>query len=423
LTRTQGWCKRLHSAPDSKFTSRAPGVAGRWPRESVLATIRDVARAAGVSIATVSRVFNGSNRVSDAARRRVQSAAVRLDYLPNVAARSLTTSRTHALGVLLPDLYGEFFSDVIRGIDHAARRGKYQILLASSHADAHDLLAAARSMRGRIDGLVAMASDRDSAAAIAQVARYFSVVILNPRARVDGCSSVSIANLQGARALVEHLIGLGHRRVGIIQGPAGNGDAEQRRRGYRQALRGAGIPHDPSLEFRGDFTEASGHAAAQEILRCTPRPTAIFAANDYMAIGALSALREAGVDVPGEMAVTGFDDIAMARYLSPPLTTVCVDAFELGERAIEVWMQRAADPSHRRHEVLPATVVVRSSCGSTQTATSHTGGPRRRNGRHAPETGAAATNTDSGAAGRGVPVSLPPRGRRRTVSRSPRRKP
>ena len=360
-----------------------------------MSTIRDVARQAGVSIATVSRVFNGSDRVSDVAQSRVEAAALMLDYWPNVAARSQIGSRTHTLGVLLPDLYGEFFSDVINGIDHAAAAANHQILIASSHANADEFLSAARSMRGRVDGLIAMASDRHSAAAIAKITRYFSVVLLNPRTFVNRCNSVSVANLEGAVSMVEHLLQLGHRRIAMIRGPRGTGDAEQRLRGYRRALRKAGFIPEPSLEYEGDFTEASGYRAALELLQQEPRPSALFAANDYMAIGAMSALRDAGIEVPREMAVTGFDDIAIVEYLSPPLTTVRVNAYELGARAIELWMNRPSDSRGCQHPVLATKLVVRGSCGSTQTSVADTRERSRRPRRRTPSAADSDKNTSA----------------------------
>jgi len=342
-----------------------------------VATIRDVARLAGVSIATVSRVFNNSPRVSEESARRVRAAATRLDYWPNTGARSLTTSRTHALGVLLPDLFGEFFSEVIRGIDHAAREEKLQILVSSSHADTGELVTAARAMRGRIDGLIAMVPDNGAGSEIQQIVRRFPVVFMNPRTKMNGCNTVSIANYDGARAVVEHLVGLGHTRIATIRGPKGNADAEQRLRGYRDALRAAGQMPEPKLELQGDFTERSGFQCCAELLHLEPRPSAVFAANDYMAIGLLSALRDAGIDVPKAMAVTGFDDIAFARYLDPALTTVHVDAYGLGEQATRslVPFMRASRPSRCTHIVLPATLAVRSSCGA---ADAPQAGPIRR---------------------------------------------
>jgi LacI family transcriptional regulator len=368
-------------------------------------TIRDVASAAGVSIATVSRVFNDSSRVSPAAARRVRSAASRLDYWPNVAARSLTTSRSHAIGVLLPDLFGEFFSEVIRGIDQAARSHKHTILISSSHADAQELLTAARSMRGRIDGLIAMAPDKASAAAMHSIARGFPVVLLDPRARISGCCTVSVANQGGAAAMVEHLVRLGHRDVAIVKGPVGNVDAEDRLRGWRQALRAAGLEVRAGWQIEGDFSEAAGYRAAKALLALRPRPSAVFAANDYMALGLLSALRDAGIDVPREMAVTGFDDIAIAQYLSPPLTTVRVDAYELGARAVQLWMQAAAgNGAAPRHEVLPARLVVRHSCGATR---AHAADTRAGRGRRARIPAIA----EAGAAGNEFPDAFPSRSR------------
>lgn len=345
-----------------------------------MSTIRDVARAAGVSIATVSRVFNDSSRVSEETVQRVRTVASGLDYWPNLAARSLITARTHAIGLLLPDLFGEFFSEVIRGIDHGARREHLQVLVSSSHADTDAMAAAARSMRGRIDGLIVMAPDEGSAAAIQQLARRFPIVLLNPRLGSDGCCAVSIANFEGAHAMVAHLLSLGRREIAMIKGPAGNADAEERLRGYREALHEAGLLPAPGQEIQGDFSEASGYRAAVAILAMEPRPRAVFAANDYMAIGLLSALRDASVRVPQDMAVTGFDDIAISQYLSPPLTTVHVDAYELGARAIRLWAAAAASPQPQasHHEVLPTTLVVRSSCGSTHPSAADARSERRR---------------------------------------------
>lgn len=332
-----------------------------------MVTIRHVADAAGVSTATVSRVLNGSPRVSDDTRQRVLVEAARLDYWPNGAARSLTTSRSHAIGVLLPDLFGEFFSEVIRGIDHAARLERFQILLSSSHANTDELLQAACSLHGRIDGLIAMALDRGSARAAKRISQSFPVVLMNAGLPVRECSTVSIANFDGAYAMVDHLLGLGHRRMVMIKGPTGNVDARERLRGYRKALRKAGVPSAECLEVPGDFTESSGYQAAAVILRHRPRPTAVFAANDYMAIGLLSALRQTGINVPADIAVAGFDDIAITQYLNPPLTTVHVDAYELGEHAVRLLISAARSVTASRpiHEVLPTRLVVRSSCGSS----------------------------------------------------------
>jgi LacI family transcriptional regulator len=305
--------------------------------------------------------------VNEETTRRVLAAAARLDYWPNAAARTLTTSRTHTLGVLLPDVYGEFFSEVIRGIDQAARTEGLQVLVSGSHAATDVLISVGRSLRGRVDGLIVMSPDEASVPAIEQLSRSFPLVLLNSPVSGNLCDSITIANFEGAHALVQHLLRLGHHRIAVLLGPEGNVDAEGRRQGYRAALREAGIELDPALEIPGNFSEDSGYAAADALLRLNPRPTAVFATNDCMAIGLLGALHDRGVQVPDALAVAGFDDIAVARYLSPPLTTVQVDAYELGRRAVALWRRGLhrgnGDRTDQVHEVLPAKLVVRASCG------------------------------------------------------------
>jgi LacI family transcriptional regulator len=330
-----------------------------------MATIRDVAHASRVSVATVSRVFNESPRVSETTRVRVLKAATRLGYWPNGTARSLITNRTHALGVLLPDLHGEFFSEVIRGIDSAARQRRLHLLVSSYGTDSDDLLSALRMVRGRVDGLIVMAPDVGVSGALQLRTGGGPTVLLNPELDVPGRDSISIANFDGAHAMVGHLLGLGHRRIATITGPEKNIDARQRLEGYRAALLDADLETTEDLEVRGHFTERSGYEAAFELLKRRPRPTAIFAANDHMAVGVLGALQDAHVHVPKDMAVVGFDDIPMARYLTPPLTTVHVDMMRLGQRAVEMLLQpQAPGVAEGRREILTTTLVVRSSCGS-----------------------------------------------------------
>ncbi len=331
-----------------------------------MATIKDVARAAGVSVATVSRVYNGSARVREDTREHVRQVATDLGYSPNGAARSLITSRSHTIGVLLPDLYGEFFSEVIRGIDLAAHRGKYHLLLSSARHEGPELEAALRSMRGRVDGLIVMSPELDAGAARRSLPENFPVILLNTPANDAAYGSMAVQNFEGARAMVSHLAGLGHRRIALIRGAERNFDAAERLRGYRAGLDAAGITPDPALEYAGDFSEESGHAAAGAMLRRSERPTAVFAANDCMAIGALSAFREAGLRVPQDIALGGFDDIPMGRYMEPALTSVHVDTSALGERATMRLLDALQDgtPRDLRRETLPTTLVVRRSCGA-----------------------------------------------------------
>ena len=341
-----------------------------------MVTIKDVAREAGVSVATVSRVWNESDLVGAETRERVAAVAARLGYSPNGAARSLRTKGTHTIGVLLPDLYGEFFSEVTRGIDQSAGRRGFHLLVSSSHSDRDEANAALRSMRGRVDGLIIMSPDPEAQIAIGAIPASFPVVLLNCPVGVTR-ESLTIANYDGARAMVRHLAASGHRRIAMIAGPERNHDADERLRGYRDGLREAGVEPNPELEVRGDFREGSGYDGATELLRRPSQPTAIFAANDCMAIGAMSAIGDHGLDVPGDVAVAGFDDIPMARFMSPALSSVHVDIAALGDRATQRLIDAVANGprSEPVHEVLPTQLVVRRSCGAQQGGARVSSGP------------------------------------------------
>ncbi|HEY2907829.1 MAG TPA: LacI family DNA-binding transcriptional regulator [Vicinamibacterales bacterium] len=323
-------------------------------------TIHDVAARAGVSVATVSRVLNGKELVREETSRQVLEVAKSLRYVPNVAARTLSIRRSQTIGIVLPEVHGEFFSEVIRGIDLAARAAGYHILVSGSHSDAREMIDVLDAMRGRVDGLVVMAPDVALAPLRDQLAHKLPMVLLN--SDDDRHAAITIDNYGGARAMMKHLASLGHTRIAFITGPEQNGDASERLRGYRQVMRARG-GLSRQLEFEGDFTERAGFDAVKAILSLDPRPTAIFAANDSMAVGALSALAAAGVEVPRAMSLAGFDDIPIAHYVNPPLTTVGVDIAEVGRRAFVLLadaMERGTNT--RREECIGTTLVVRKSC-------------------------------------------------------------
>lgn len=327
-------------------------------------TIRDVAREAGVSVATVSRVLNSSGPVSPGTRKRVEEVAEDLEYIPHGGAQSLITRRTGNLGIILPDLYGEFFSQLIRGIDQATRAAGYHVLLSSSHADRVELEAALRAMRGRVDALILMSPDNAPDELLKGVPKGLPVLLLNTdeggAAPVD---TLNVDNRGGAYAAVRHLLSLGRTRVGLIGGTLSNHDARERRDGYRAALSDAGVEEPEAWEVAADFTKAGGQRAARELMALADPPTAVFAANDSMAVGALSAFREAGVRVPEDVALVGFDDVPITRYVTPPLSSVRVDLPRFGERAVERVMEMLEDPSSHqpRHEVVPTELVIRTS--------------------------------------------------------------
>jgi LacI family transcriptional regulator len=311
-------------------------------------------------------VINNSGPVHEDTRRRIDEVAARLRYTPNSAARTLSTRRTQTIGVVLPDLYGEFFSEVIRGIDQMVQQSGWHMLLSSSHNERAEIEVALRAMRGRVDGLIVMSPDLDGDVLARNLPDGLPVVLLNCGVDDRIYDSLNIDNRGGAFAVIEHLVKLGHRRIGLITGPARNYDARERLGGAHDALRAAGVAIPAELEVAGDFSESSGHAAALELLALGERPTAIFALNDSMAIGALSALSESDVTVPEQMAVAGFDDIPIAAYANPPLTTVRVSIPVLGGQAVRrvFEMIAAAAGGERRQEVLPVELVVRRSCGT-----------------------------------------------------------
>lgn len=329
------------------------------------ATIKDVARHARVSVASVSRALNGKGVITPSTRNRILRAAEKLHYVPHAAARTLSTRRTQTIGVVLPDIFGEFFSELIRGIDQAARRHGLHLLVTGSHGDAAEADAAVRAMAGRVDGLLMMSPYLDSGLLNKGLLARGPIVLMNSRDKERALASLTVDNYSGAVAMVTHLAGLGHRRIVHVTGPADNFDARERLRGYRAAMAKL-LPGVPATVIAGDFNQEAGYAAGQQMLRAAEKPDVIFAANDMMAIGCLFALTEAGVRVPDEIAITGFDDIPIARFVTPSLTTVRIDIAGLGNRAVErlVGSIEGKGEAHRSAEVVKAELVVRGSCGA-----------------------------------------------------------
>ncbi|WP_343214405.1 LacI family DNA-binding transcriptional regulator [Dyella sp. ASV21] len=331
------------------------------------ATIKDVAREAKVSVASVSRALNGQGGVTAETLDRIRVAAKRLRYIPDNAARSLITRRTHTIGALLPDLYGEFFSELIRGIDLAARARGLQLLVSSSHDGVEDAANAMRAMQGRVDGMLILSPWVDADFLQANLPEDVPTVLMNSPLDADGWSVLNIDNRGGAYAMVQHLLTTaGHADVALISGPGSNYDSQQRELGYREAM-ATFASRVPLNIVQGNFTEQSGYEAGRAILAQSPRPRAVFAANDMMALGCLYAFKEAGLRVPQDIALAGFDDIPIARYLSPSLSTVSVHIAELGRSALE--RLAALLDGHAQSttsDTLGCAVVIRETCGSSR---------------------------------------------------------
>lgn len=328
-------------------------------------TIKDVAREAQVSVATVSRALNGQNNVAETVRKRVRSVADRLQYTPHHAARSLSSRKTRTVGVVLPELYGEFFSELIYGIDQVAREHDLHLLVSSYHGDPVEQGAALRSMRGRVDGMLVMSPYADADGSLGQaLAASVGSVLINPRNPAAVPRSAGIDNHGGARAMVEHLAGAGHRSIAFISGPDDNFDAGERLRGYLEAMDDV-MPDARPRVLPGDFSEASGQRAGRELLEAGPMPQAVFAANDMMALGCMFALMQAGLVVPQAVAVAGFDDIPLARYVHPSLTTMRVDMAKLGADSMRLLLRDPGDGQLLHLQRTPQ-LIVRESCGGAR---------------------------------------------------------
>ncbi len=318
------------------------------------ATIRDVARRAQVSVASVSRVLNRLENVSEGTTARVNAAVDALGYVPHAGARSLSLARTGAIGVVLPNLHGEFFSEIVRGMDRLAAERGYLLLLSNMHAQSGTAESVLKAMRGRVDGLIVMAPHLEDQEFATALPRGTPAVLVNTRAKVSGRPAIHLDNAAGACAVAEHLVAIGRRQIVHISGPVGNIDAEERADAFKRTLERH--PDVQSETVQGNFYEESGTEAVAALISAGHRFDAIFAGNDMMAIGALAALRDAGLKVPDQVAVAGFDDVPLATHLS--LTTVRVRIAELGERAIERLIGMLEGENHGDADELHEPVLV-----------------------------------------------------------------
>ncbi len=337
-------------------------------------TLEEVAKLAGVSRSTVSRVVNQHPNVRPEVRERVWEVIRQTGYQPHAAARSLATRRTRVIGLIIPQAVTTLFTDpyfpiLIRGIADACNAHNYHLMLSLfsrrrvQESRAHQDLLYQQVLRSRyLDGVVVSSAPLDDPIFRRLLEDGVPFVLIG-RYSHERVSYVDVDNVVGARMAVEHLLRLGHERVATITGPLNMCAGQDRLEGYRQALTARGIPVDEDLIAEGDFTEGGGQAAMQRLL---PRhPTAVFAASDMMAVGALKVLREAGLRVPEDVAVVGFDDIPLASMVEPPLTTVRQPIEQLGSMAVELLVSLLENPGEEttHRVVLPTELVIRASCG------------------------------------------------------------
>jgi LacI family transcriptional regulator len=328
------------------------------------ATIRDIADAAGVSIATVSRVLNGRPDVSPVTREAVLRVVREQGFSMNRSARALSGGRTGLIGVTLPIVHVEYFSRMLWGASEALYEHDMRVVLCPTmHERDREVTLLEQLLQGTTDGALLLLTRESNDALRALERKGFPFVVLDPRYPVDeGTPVVSAAHWAGAKAATEHLLSLGHRRIGAITGPHGWVASVDRLDGYQAALAAAGVLPDPDLIAKGNFTGESGRAAASRLLSLPDPPTAIFAFNDEMAVGAMRVAEQRGLRLPDDLSIVGFDDLEKAEIVRPALTTLRQPLAEMGRMAVSLLTRVVEDqPIEAMRVELATKLVVRDS--------------------------------------------------------------
>ena len=338
---------------------------GRPPSRSGRPTIRDVARLAGVSIGTVSAVINDRGLASPRTRRQVASCIAELGFEPSNAARTLTRQRSSSIGLIVPDLNNPFFAVVAEGVQRGAAESDVLMVLCITSASADQEDYYARVLRAqRLDGIVYLSASGLPSPSLLQLATKGLVVFVDERLPGIDAPFVSAQNRTGARAVAQHVLSAGHRKLAIIGGPSNLWTSEQRNAGYREAIAGAGLDPDRVEHAAGDYSERAGYEIASRLLSVDQdaRQSVLLCANDLMAMGVIRLCREVGLRVPEEVSVTGFDDISFSQCLDPPLTTVAQPGREMGIAAARLLLHVIGTrPTAPAHTEFATTVQLRGS--------------------------------------------------------------
>ncbi|MFD3420373.1 LacI family DNA-binding transcriptional regulator [Streptomyces decoyicus] len=334
-----------------------------------MTTMTDVARRAGVSVATVSHVLNETRPVRPDTRAAVLGAIDELGYTPNTLARSLVTSRTRSIGLAVSAISNPYFTEILQGVEAGALEAGYSLLLTDPHDDPqHERKVVQLLHERRVDGMI-VAPSAEPSAMVEYLARREVPTVFLDRLVGDDHDQVCAESTGPVRQLVGHLAGLGHTRIGLVAGLPGLSTTTERVEGYREGLRACGLPFAPEL-LAGGNSEAQGAQDATRRLLAVPRPpTAVITANNAMTIGALRALRELGLEVPRDIALACFDDFSWADLFTPRLTAVAQPSKDIGAAAVRLLLDRLADPDRPPRTVrLPCTFVHRTSCGCAEPA-------------------------------------------------------
>ena len=332
-------------------------------------TLEEIAKIAGASRSTVSRVINNDPNVADDTRQRVLQVIRQSNFQPNRAARRLAGGRTHILGLVIPTGVSSVFTDPyfpiqIRGISNACQDRDYSVMLWLAEADYERSAIDQVLNNGFLDGVIVSSMPMDDSIITSLMRAGLPFVLVGRSPSSPGVNYIDVENRRGAMEAVTHLIRLGRRRIASITGPLNTVVGLDRRDGYLEALRIRGLTPDPALMMEGNFSEDDGHTVMKQLLPL--HPDAVFAASDAMALGAMRALREEGIKVPDDIAIIGFDDLPYSAHAEPPLTTIRQPILRTGSMAAETLIDilEHPDESYARHIILPVELVIRESCGA-----------------------------------------------------------
>lgn len=335
-------------------------------------TMREVAETAGVSISTVSRVLSDHPDVRPETRRRVQEIVEALGYRPSMLARALILKRTNTLGLVVSDITNPFYPELAKGIEDAARERGWVVVIGNSDKDGRFTDRYVEAMLERsVDGIIFSSVRVDDKVVPMLVEDGYPVVLTNRRLPGVETNMVIVDSVRGARIATEHLIGLGHRRIAHIGGLSWAANSLDRKQGYLEAMAGAGLDSSDELIEVADFTDEGGARAMHRLLSLKSPPTAVFASNDLMALGALEAIREAGLRCPEDLAVVGFDDIHLARSRLVQLTTVSHRIYDMGEQAVDILIRLITEGPGEQpiQHILEPQLMIRQTCGASLAAT------------------------------------------------------
>lgn len=330
-------------------------------------SIKDIAKAANVSYSTVSRALNNSPRVKPETREQIQRIAAEMGYVPSAVGRSLVKRYTDTIGIVVRTVTDLFFAEIISAIEQAALEHGYSVILAGSGGERRRELEAIRTLQERrVDGIIVASGYSRKEDICVQKGIHAPIVIINNVREEHIGYSIEADNLGGGREATQHLLDLGHRRIAYIAGPVEEWDSIERQRGYEEALRAHGLVVDPALIVRGNGRPEGGKEAIQQLLALPTPPTAVFCYSDVTALGVMRAAWAAGLRVPQDLSAVGFDDIDLAPWFEPPLTTIAQPMREMGKKAVQMLLDLLADDKLVEDCVLPSRLVVRESTMSPE---------------------------------------------------------